>query len=196
MIYVADGAAQERDKYAEIWSLPQYREANSPGVHHAENFLKVLNPPIGSYIVDIGCGSGKAGLIFEQHGHRVHYVDITPAGLDPAIMNKPYPAFTESPIWEDWSLVPSCYDYGYCCDVLEHIPPVYTMLACANILYQCNVAWFTICNLPDEFGKLIGEPLHLTVQPFKWWLVHLATLGTVLDARDLCGSSMFVVTRK
>jgi SAM-dependent methyltransferase len=195
MIYVADGAAQERDKYAEIWSLPQYREANSPGVHHAENFLKVLKPVKNSWIVDIGCGSGNAGLLFQERGYRVSYLDITDAGLDPAVPRKD---FTQSPIWNDWWLTDPEYrvDYGYCCDVLEHIPLVYSMLACASIIRQCRISWLTICNLPDEFGKLIGEPLHLTVQPFKWWLVHLATLGTVLDARDLCGSSMFVVSRK
>jgi hypothetical protein len=34
------------------------------------------------------------------------------------------------------------------------------------------------------------------VQPFKWWLERLRSLGLVLDARDLCGAGLFIVTAK
>lgn len=195
MIYVPDGAAPERNKYEEIWSFEQYQRSGSPGMANVERFMSVLSPSRGSSVIDVGCGAGKAGLEFEKLGLRAWWLDITPAALDPAVdrIN-----FIECPIWApDWKLnrVAWKWNYGFCCDVLEHIPTEYAMLACDRILEHCSVAWLQICNLPDEFGKLIGEPLHLTVKPYQWWLTRLATLGEVIDARDLCGNSLFVVRR-
>lgn len=197
MIHVADGSAQERDKYAEIWSRPEYREAHSPGVENVERFMSVMQPRPGSTIVDIGCGSGKAGLEFERRGLRSWYLDITDAGLDAEV---PPQRFSQAPLWSlAWPLAPSAghrFDYGFCCDVLEHIPPEYSLLVCDRILENCNIAWLQISNQPDNFGPaLLGEPLHLTVRPYAWWLLRLGTIGKVVDARDLCGASLFVVTR-
>lgn len=196
MIHIADGSAQERDKYAEIWSRPEYREAHSPGVENVDRFMRVIEPSQGSSIIDIGCGSGKAGLEFERRGLKAWYADITDAGLDESVDRT---RFLQGPLWAPWPTIPrwnNQFDFGFCCDVLEHIPPEYSMLVCDRILENCDVAWLQICNQPDEFGpKLLGEPLHLTVQPYAWWLLRLGTLGRVIDARDLCGVSLFVVSR-
>lgn len=187
-MHIQDGNAQERAKYAEIWSLEQYREAHSPGLENVERFMELVQPKAGESLYDIGCGSGCAGIKFAESGLRVTYVDITDAGLDPKV---PRDSFIEAPLWNEW--YPERYSYGFCCDVLEHIPPEYTMLVIDRILTSCDIAWLQICNLPDVFGKLIGEPLHLTVQPYFWWQVRIATLGTIIDSRDLCGNSLFVV---
>jgi SAM-dependent methyltransferase len=192
MIHIADGAAQERDKYAEIWGFEEYRTANSPGLINVERFMSVVKPASGSTIIDIGCGAGKAGLEFQALGLVPSWVDITGAALDPAIDRR---SFVESPLWNDWRRKQG-WDYGFCCDVLEHIPPEYTMLSLDRIISNCRTSWLQIALRPDEFGKLIGEPLHLTVRPFDWWLIRLATLGRVIDARDLCGDAMFIVERK
>ena len=194
MIHVADGAAEERAKYAEIWSFDEYRNADSPGLINVERFMSVMQPVYGSKLIDIGCGSGQAGLEFRRRGMQVSWIDITAAGLDPEVDRS---RFTEAPLWADWELEFSRphFDYGFCCDVLEHIPPEYTMLVLDRIIRACTTTWLQIALRPDEFGKLIGEPLHLTVRPYAWWLVRLATLGTVIDARDLCGDGLFVVTR-
>lgn len=197
LIHVADGSAQERDKYAEIWSRQEYRDAHSPGVENVDRFMKVIEPRKASTVIDIGCGSGKAGLEFEKRGLRSWYLDITDAGIDEDV---PRGRFTAAALWSSiWPKAPAAglgFDYGFCCDVLEHIPPEYSMLVCDRILQHCEIAWLQICNQPDEFGpKLLGEPLHLTVQPYSWWLLRLATIGKVIDARDLCGVSLFVVTR-
>lgn len=189
-IHVVDGAAEERAKYSEIWSLDEYREADSPGVINVERFMSVLKPDLQRQpsLYDIGCGSGKAGLAFEKHGLRVSYVDITDAGLDPAVDRK---NFVMAPLWDRWAQ--ERHMYGFCCDVLEHIPPEYVMLVISRILDACDTVWFQIANRPDKFGALIGEQLHLTVQPYSWWLVRMGSLGKVIDARDLCGDSLFVV---
>lgn len=191
-IHVGDGSAQERDKYAEIWSRQEYRDAHSPGMDNVDRFMSVLQPKAGSHVIDVGCGSGKAGLEFQKKGLEAWYLDITDAGLDDAV---PRSRFQRLPLWSPsaWS---GRFDYGFCCDVLEHIPPEYSMLVCDRIMEHCKIAWLQICNQPDEFGpKLLGEPLHLTVQPYSWWLLRLATIGKLIDARDLCGVSLFVVSR-
>ncbi len=201
MIHVADGAAQERDKYAEIWTFDEYRKANSPGLINVDRFMSVMKPKTGSSLIDIGCGSGRAGLEFQRRGLDVSWLDLTAAGLDPEVERS---RFKEAPLWADWEmefgsffadLERPHFDYGFCCDVMEHIPPEYTMLALHRIITACSTTWLQIALRPDEFGKLIGEPLHLTVRPFSWWLVRLATLGKVIEARDLCGDGLFVVTR-
>ena len=196
-IVVEDGAKQERDKYAEIWStIPEYKNW-SPGLDAVDRFMSlqlVKNrfPSIGgATLIDIGCGEGVAGLEFVKRGFRVSYVDITDAGLRPEV-DRFY--FYETPLW-NFRPDADRWDFGFCCDVMEHIPPEYTMAVIQRILDACHVTYLQICNVPDSFGAKIGEPLHLTVQPFKWWLIRLATLGTVLDARDLCGNSMFLVSR-
>lgn len=192
-IVIPDGAAQERAKYAEIWStVPQYRE-HSPGLQNVDRFMSVLRPSAGA-LIDIGCGGGVAGLEFERRGFDVTYLDITDAGLVPEVDRA---RFIESALWSpSWPTVRRRgWDYGFCCDVLEHIPTEYTMLVLDRILGACRMVWLQIALRPDVFGKAIGEPLHLTVRPFQWWLVRLATLGTVIDARDLCGDGLYVVER-
>lgn len=190
-MHVADGAAQERVKYAEIWSLPEYRKAHSPGLENVERFMSVLAPKPGERVIDIGCGSGSAGLEFDRLGLRAWWLDITDAGLNESVDRS---RFIETPLWSRWGgKISPMWDYGFCCDVLEHIPPEYAMLTADRILSACKVAWLQISLRPDEFGKLIGEPLHLTVRPFDWWLIRLATLGEVMDARDLCGVGLYIV---
>lgn len=156
-----------------------------------------MRPHSGARIIDLGCGAANAGLDLADRGYDVTYLDITDAALPPIIDRK---HFIQSPLWGKWGV--GCrhgnghrWDYGFCCDVLEHIPVEYTMLCIDRILEYCSVAWLQICNKGDDFGKMIGEPLHVTVQPYSWWLVRIATLGKVVEARDLCDDSLFVVTR-
>lgn len=190
-LHIVDGAAQERDKYAEIWSFPEYK-VNSPGLTNVERFLSVMKPQVGECLLDVGCGAGVAGLAFERKGLKVTYLDITDAGLDPAVDRK---RFIQAALWDPWWPSDAHWDYGFCCDVMEHLPPEYTMLVIDKLLWHCRKVWFHIPFTPDGFGHMIGQPLHLTVQPYSWWLVRLATLGTVLDARDLCNKGLFVVSR-
>ena len=121
-LHIIDGAAQERAKYAEIWGLEEYRAAHSPGLESVDHFMSVIKPRPLSTLIDIGCGSGAAGLEFKRRGLLVNWLDITEAGLDDGVNRL---AFYERPLWSNWS---GEWDYGFCCDVLEHIPPEYTML--------------------------------------------------------------------
>ena len=191
VIHVHDVLAEERAKYDEVWSLPGYH-AFSPGMENVKRFMTVLKPAKGSTVVDIGCGSGAAGLAFEARGMRASWVDLTDAALDAAVDRR---RFTECAIWDArWTTRrPLGWDYGFCCDVLEHVPTEFTMLAVERIIRACRTSWLQIALEPDSFGQMIGQPLHLTVQPFEWWRDRIAALGRLVEARDLCGVGLFVV---
>lgn len=192
----------ERSKYEQIWTdVPEYRDY-SPGLENVQHFLDVLSPKRGQSLIDIGCGAGVAGLEFAAHGLKVSYLDITDAALLPEV---PRERFIKTALWDNWFDsapiaveldVRSGFNYGYCCDVMEHIPTEFAMLVAARIIAACDTTWFQIAFFHDGHGAAIGKPLHLTVQPFEWWLDRLENIGDVIDARDLCGRGMFIVRRK
>ena len=194
MIYIQDGNKQERDKYHEIWTeVPEYRN-NSPGLKNVDRFMEILDPEANSTVIDIGCGEGKAGKRLEELGLRSWYLDITDAAKPEDISDS---KFILKPIWGNWKypFAPGVWDYGFCVDVMEHIPPEYTMLCLDRVIKNCQISYFSICLIPDGFGESIGETLHMTVRPFDWWLVRLGTLGKVVEARDLLNNGLYVVER-
>lgn len=184
-----DLVAQEREKYQAIWEYEDYRKI-SPGLDKVGTFMKIMNPPVGSSLIDLGCGDGRAGLEFEKHGLRVWYLDLISNALQPGVDRR---HFYEQPLWRHIHRPSAGFDYGYCCDVLEHLPPEYTMLAVARMLDACRTVWMQIALAEETHGRLIGETLHLTVRSYKWWLSHLRTLGEVIDARDLNLRALYVV---
>jgi hypothetical protein len=190
MLHLHDTTADERAKYSEIWETPDYKKY-SPGLENVERFIKVLEPYAGASLIDIGCGAGVAGLQFEKLMFDVTWLDLTDAGLHEDVDRH---KFIEAPIWSsNWGNNQDGWTYGFCCDVLEHIPTEYTMLTIDKIVSSCATSWIQIALTPDVFGQAIGKPLHLTVQSYKWWLDRIATIGNVIDARDLCGLGLYVV---
>lgn len=182
----------EKSKYELMWSVGDYN-LYSPGEDNAQRFVATLSPLKGATVLDAGCGAGKGGLALEALGFRVWYLDITSAGLDLGL-GVDRRRFMQQPLWRRIDKPnPVLWDYGFCCDVMEHLPIEYTMLAARNILDACRTVWFQIAFFEDGWGATIGEELHLTVRPFTWWKERLQTLGRVIDARDLCGDGIFVV---
>jgi len=183
----------ERAKYAELWSdVPDYR-VHSPGQENVARFMEIMQPSPDETLLDIGCGTGVAGLEFKQLGMNVSWLDITDAGLLPDV---PHARFINAPLWTRWDRHwKHGFDYGFCCDVMEHIPTEYSMLVIDRIVSTCRTTWFQITLVPDQFGATIGQPLHLTVRPFGWWLERLKATGTVVDARDLCEQALFIVEK-
>jgi hypothetical protein len=70
------------------------------------------------------------------------------------------------------------------------------MLVLDKIIRNCNTSWLQIALVEDGMGASIGETLHLTVKPFDWWLIRLATIGKIVDARDLIETGLFIVKGK
>lgn len=188
----------ERQTYGEAWALDGYA-VHAPGEHHATKFVEmagldggVLRPsgrPMT--VLDAGAGSGKGALALEALGFGLTLLDITDAGLVPEARRFRY---VEAPIWSNLRAGVGRFDYVYCCDVLEHVDEAMTMLAIARMLEASTRGVFlSIALVPDQFGILVGRPLHLTVKPFTWWRDRIRELGTVAECRDLIDAGLFLV---
>lgn len=193
---------RERAIYEEAWALPQYA-AHSPGEAYLPIFRSFAAP--GALVLDAGCGSGKGALALQEAGYKVAACDLTSAGLA-----APWPCpFAQTALWadlapvaylahlQDQAFAPDGFDWVYCTDVLEHIPPQFTMLAIDQMLRVAKEGLFlTVSTQPDQFGAFVGAVLHQTVQGFPWWRDSLRELGEIVESRDLIGNAVFVVRRR
>jgi len=190
-LHINDTIASERQKYTAMWEQPAYHEF-SPGKELVKHFMKIVQPPPRSSLIDIGCGDGIAGLEFAKLGLQVTYLDLIDV-LRPEVDRG---RFIEAPIWSFWHRHRSLgWDYGYCVDVLEHLPKEYTMLSVERIVRACRLAWLAIALVPDVHGATIGEQLHLTIESFEWWRDRIASIGKLIEARDFCGRGLYVVAK-
>lgn len=177
-------ADAERRKYEKCWSYQQYR-LYSPGEHALPIFRQVRRKK--GKLVDLGCGTGRAGNKLSEEGWKVTFLDFADNCLDWEVAKKK-PKFIKANLWSKWN---GSYDVGYCCDVMEHLPPEKVDASLKNIFSHCEHVFFNIHFGPDNMGKLIGHPLHLTIEPFEWWLEKLSEYGEVKNARDLIGMGCF-----
>jgi len=179
-------AEEEKTKYEDIWSFKAYNKY-SPGERFARIFSEMVTEP-DCTILDIGCGSGKGGLALRDLGYDVTFFDIAKIGeLEP---------FIQAPVWSDWPRHrPTNFDYGFCCDVLEHIPTEYMGLSIHQILKACDEIFFSIGLERDSYGDLIKAELHLTIRPYIWWRDFLQEFGELKDARDLGTNGLYWLSR-
>lgn len=153
--------ATEKAKYERMWAVEAYSK-NSPGLTIAPTALRELDLRSGDTLLDFGAGRGVAVDWFRERGIDATGIDLVPLRPD----------ITEACLW---NLPPiASVDYGFCADVMEHIPldKVDDVLAGIRRLVTKG-AFFQIATRPDRMGALIGETLHLTVQPKKWWVDKL-----------------------
>jgi SAM-dependent methyltransferase len=177
----------EKSKYHLLWSTQSYREF-SPGEEAAETFLDVVEPD--GLIIDFGCGTGRAGLKMSEAGHAVHLVDFAENCRDLSALHLP---FLECDLTEP---IPLSAPYGFCTDVMEHIPTDQVDAVISNIMASAGCVFFQIATVPDEFGAMIGKDLHLTVRPHLWWYNMFLALGFNVDwERDHGVASQFVIRR-
>jgi SAM-dependent methyltransferase len=181
----------ERTKYERMWTHEQYR-AVSPGEQWAHLFLSQARPERDAEAIDFGCGTGRGALMLALFGSmRVHMVDFAPNCLDPEVAQacETQPTRLSFGVADLTLGVDRNATYGYCCDVMEHIPPQDVRVVLRNILASANHVFFGISTVPDQLGALIGEQLHLTVQPMAWWVRELTALGAVVHwTRELDGA--------
>lgn len=197
--------ADERATYEEIWAIGGYAD-NSPGASLAPLFAEMAHQisadqakrwtdvlRIGSHVtvLDAGCGSGKGAVALRALGFAVTLCDLTPAGLVPEAADLP---FHQVALWDDVARTTGKHDYCYCCDVMEHIPPVFAMLVVDRLLQVAKRGvFFSISLVPDQCGALVGKSLHQTVQSFTAWRDQLDTVGEVVEARDLLVNAVYFV---
>ena len=182
------GTLSEREKYQHLWALPSYR-ALSPGELSVSTCLEVMKPD--GIIIDFGCGTGRGGVALERAGLDVVMVDFASNCRDIAAMHLP---FVEADLTKPMSLRAP---YGYCCDVMEHIPQGDVDAVVSNIMASAETVFFQISTVPDNFGRMIKQDLHLSVHPLEWWAETFSRLGyRVIYNNDLGNAAQFVVTQK
>ncbi len=189
--------AQESALYADVWAVPAY-STHSPGASLAPLFVEMarIDPTTTRMltVLDAGCGAGQGAVALTALGFRVAMVDVTDAGLVPEAKAIP---FTEAALWDDLRIrggyrFGGKVDYAYCTDVLEHIPPEFTMLVVQRLLDVARRGVFlSISLVPDQFGVWVGKSLHRSVRSFVAWRDDLATISRVVECRDLINCALY-----
>jgi hypothetical protein len=179
-------AAFERAKYERAWAIPEYHNF-SPAMNIMPLFKDMVRWRRPSRtLIDIGAGSGRASEDLASQGWDVTMLDhvrVSP--------HCPLP-FVEACVFQPWP-TDKVWDLGFCCDVMEHIPPDEVDSALDNIFRHCQRAFFSINFRKDHFGQHVGHTLHLTVEPFEWWVEKLSGFGRIRNARDIIGEGVFYV---
>lgn len=184
-----DVREREAAKYARMWSIPEYRRL-SPGEELISLFMARSGIRHGQTVIDFGCGTGRPALRMQNAGLRVTGVDLIREALDPVPAERIN--FVEACLWD---LPPNLRaDWGFCTDVMEHVPPEKVPLALTHIHGACEAGcFFQIATFRDGFGRRIGETLHETVQPRSWWFQMLRRhwrdveiLGDMRSPQFLC----------
>lgn len=165
------GTLEEREaaKYSLAWDIPDYRIV-SPALENLDEIREAFGHPTSGMLLDFGCGSGKAAKALQNDGLDVVGIDHVNA-LEVDI------PFTQAALWNLPNPVPSGMpaDYGICCDVMEHIPTHLVDAVLDGIARSvAGPVYFSISTVPDQFGSMVGKPLHLTVQPAAWWVEQLS----------------------
>jgi SAM-dependent methyltransferase len=155
-----------------MWELDAYR-AISPGEEQAQTFLSQAKPIKDSTCIDFGCGTGRGGLMVALFGNMiVTLIDFAENALDPEVKN----ATVTQPHRISWlqhdlnKPIPKTASYGFCTDVMEHIPPEEVDTVLTNILNSASRVFFQISCQEDRCGALADEELHLSIQTYGWWV--------------------------
>jgi len=166
---------KEIKKYSTIWGFDSYRE-RSPGLRFVEQAMEMLQPAPNSSIIDLGCGTGRVANYFKMKGLNTTALDL----VDNACNEFDGP-FIKAPLWRLDDI--GSYDFGFCADVMEHLPTELVDDALYQISKHCNRVYFQIANFHDHEGDKIGESLHLTVKPFSWWALLIKSYFKVTNSK-------------
>lgn len=153
----------EQEKYERMWNYREYRTV-APGELCVDVFLQIVKP--SGKVIDFGCGTGRGSIKIKESGCDVLLVDFTDNSRDIQAMVLP---FLQHDLSKPFTTTVFS-KYGYCTDVMEHIPPEQVKQVITNIMNTSEVVFFNISTIPDVCGELIGQELHLTVKPHAWWM--------------------------
>lgn len=181
-------ALSEHQKYETMWSLPEYRQW-SPGEDAVDEFFDLVRPE--GTVIDFGCGTGRAALKIEERGCDVIAIDFASNCLDHAARGLRFFTMDMS------KPMPFRAPYGFCTDVMEHIPTDQVRDVINNIMACAETVFFQISTVPDIMGAHINQVLHLTVNNHEQWEALFKELGyEAVLSFDKGDASQFVLSRK
>lgn len=159
-----DISVEEMEKYERVWEFPAYRKT-SPGQRECGRAFEVCDMKPDDTLYDFGSGPGRATSWFLDQGVHATAIDVARNALEDE-----WVPFVHASLWQlpkDLSVV----DWGFCSDVMEHIPEGKVEATLTNIRKKVSQGcYFRIATRPDKFGpRLIQSPLHLTVKSGEWW---------------------------
>ena len=191
-------AMTEKQKYEKMWTVDNYRKV-APGELAANTFFSVAKPEAGEEITDFGAGTGRGGLMLMFMGQlNVTMLDFASNCLDADLVTATE-KFPEKIRFREHDLmdpIEGTTRYGYCTDVMEHIPEDDVDRVLENILNAAQSVFFRISTVPDVMGpQYLKTHLHLTVKDYSWWAKKFIEHDcTILHSEDLEGAVDFYVT--
>lgn len=188
----------EKAKYEQVWEHEEYRTV-APGEDAAFLFKRVVSPQKNESLIDFGCGTGRGGVALAALCKlNVTLLDFAGNCLDKDsreyLQEFPHKIkFVEHDLTQPTELRAM---YGYCTDVMEHIPPEQVDAVLNTILSSARKVFFQIACVEDQLGKLIGQPLHLSIHDHKWWRQKLEDMGCIVRwEHDFGSHCCFYVSR-
>jgi len=169
-------ARNEREKYEAMWGIEGYRK-NSPAYRSLNAIQAHLERVGAKSITDYGCGTGRIDAELVRQGYEVTGVDI--AHNAPSFDGFTFVCgdFTETGAVDS--------DFALCVDVMEHIPTD-RVASALKVVTSHPHGFMVIALFQERWGKEIGEDLHMTLKPSKWWE------AMIVDARaSLKGTAQF-----
>ena len=186
------GLTEEKEKYLKAWNVDAYRNI-SPGERCVSMFLETVDDIENKTLIDFGCGTGRAAMKLDKT-FDVIPVDFASNCLDKEVAEHFGDRFVEHDITKK---TPLRADWGFCTDVMEHLPPEQVDDALDVMFEACDNIFFQIATIPDHFGGHpdIKEQLHLTVWDYSTWLKKFAEFGVVVHrSKEMQSHVIFVVS--
>lgn len=182
----------ELEKYTRLWEMEQYRRM-SPGEGLAEWAADLMDLKKTDIVIDFGCGTGRGGArLHEISGCTVFFVDFCKNALDEKVKKLGFEFFEQD------LKIPFhfCAKYGYCTDVMEHLPFEDIEPVIKNMMASVEECFFSISLVQDQMGVLIQEKLHLSVFPYEWWKDCFCRLSfKIILSHCLGESAVFYIRR-
>jgi hypothetical protein len=182
-------AAIEREKYLQVWEHDEYRKF-SPGMMEFARAMMVCPIRPGQSLIDFGSGPCRATKSFKDHGIDVLAIDHVPNACE--FDDVP---FLEACLW-DLPASLSARDWGFCTDVMEHIPTNRVQDVIRSIAENVTLGcYFRIATRPDVMGmKLIGK-YAMTVSSGEWWRRQIEKYFELVDVVEMTGRDIMLLAR-
>jgi hypothetical protein len=163
----------EDHKYSRLWQ-DGYKEAHWKRL--ARFALKTTRGTTPLSGVDFGFGNGNTMDYFLSHGFHVQGVEISHYAVT---RQRELGRVVHHASLDDIHILgDNQFTFGFCNDVIEHLPEEYVTPSLDEMTRLCSDYLFiSVCPEPSHHLSFEGENLHLTVKPEAWWRERFERYG-------------------